>query len=325
MALKFFSRKAAAASSRSVEAAGRFTPAPATKLSGDPLAAALQCRRFGRLLRERKQYADHPEAKTTYDKATAAVDEAFALVPEGFVSIAGSVFDQPGGPEADGETEAYLLARYPVTNADYQFFVDAGGYEDLDLWPEELWPHVIDFKDQTGQPGPRLWRESRHHGKLATHPVVGVSFYEAQAYAAWAGYRLPTEAEWQMAATWRLRSTAHMPRNYPWGDALDLECCNIWASGHGGTLPVSGCPGGAAPNGVQQLIGNVWEWTDSDFEAVDRDGRAVIGESLLKAIRGGAYDTYFPWQAVGTFRSGMSGAKRTRNVGFRCALDLSNV
>lgn len=325
MALNIFSREAAPVSSRNISAEGRFVPAPTVEQPRDPLAAQLKSCRFGKLVRERAENADHPNAKKIYDQAVNAIDEQFALVPEGFVSISGSIFDQPGGPEFDIDTEPYLLARFATTNAEFQFFVDAGGYEDLQLWPEELWPHVIDFKDQTGYPGPRYWREGRHHQKLAAHPVVGVSFYEAQAYAAWAGYRLPTEAEWQMAATWRLRSSAHVHRSYPWGDALDLESCNIWASGHSGTLPVNACPGGAAPNGVQQLIGNVWEWTSDDFEALDREGRIVIGDTVLKVIRGGAFDTYFPWQAVSTFRSGVNGVMRSNNMGFRCALDLSAV
>jgi iron(II)-dependent oxidoreductase len=301
---------------------GPYHPADEVKLARDPLAQALQTRRFGRILRGRRQWTDHPDIKRTYDAASQAVDNGFALVPEGFVSIAMSIFDQPGGPEVDVETESFLLARHAVTNEDYQFFVDAGGYGELELWPEELWPHLIDFKDQTGSPGPRFWQQGRHHRDLAHHPVVGVSFFEAGAYAKWAGYRLPNEAEWQMAASWRIRSSAHVHRRYPWGDALNLDFCNIWASGRGGTLPVDACSDGGAPNGVLQLIGNTWEWVEADFEAVDREGRQVMGETLLKVIRGGAYDTYFPWQAVSAFRTGLGCVSRTHNVGFRCAMDL---
>lgn len=322
MALGLFSRRREIVSSRAINADGRFVPAAKVKLSRDPLAQSLQTRRFGWVLQTRSQSADHPDYKKSWDAAMRAIDENFALVPEGFISIATSTFDQPGGPERDCETEPFLLARYATSNADYQFFVDSGAYEDLEFWPEEIWPHLIDFKDVTGHPGPRFWRQGRHHARLAHHPVVGISSYEAQAYAKWAGYRLPTEAEWQMAASWRIRSSAHVHRCYPWGDGLDLECCNIWSSGHAGTLPVYACPGGAAPNGVQQLIGNTWEWTDADFEAVDRDGRTVVGETLMKVIRGGAYDTYFPWQAVSEFRSGLSCVSRSHNVGFRCAMEI---
>ena len=322
MAIGIFSRKQDAASSQSILAEGRYLPAAPVKFSRDPLAQALQTGRYGWIVQRRTHLADHPDYKKSHDAALALIDENFALVPEGFVSIATSTFDQPGSPERDYETGPFLIARHAVTNAEYQNFVDTVGYEDLELWPEDVWAHLIDFKDETGQPGPRFWRDGRHHAKLAKHPVVGVSSYEAAAYAKWAGFRLPTEAEWQMAASWRVRSSAHVHRCYPWGDGLNLDCCNIWASGHGGTLPVDACPGGAAPNGVLQLIGNTWEWTDADFEAVDRDGRPVVGETLLRVIRGGAYDTYFPWQAVSAFRSGMSCIARVHNVGFRCALDL---
>lgn len=325
MALSLFSRKAQEFDSRSILERGNFIPAEKIKLSGDPLARALQQGRFGRIVNDRAQWADHPDYRKSFDRASRAIDEAFALVPEGFVSIAMSVFDQPGAPERDCETEAFLLARLAVTNAQYQLFVDGGGYEDLEVWPEEIWPHLIGFKDLTGEPAPRFWQHGRHHRDLADHPVVGVSFYEIEAYTKWAGYRLPSEAEWQMAAGWRTRSSAHVDRRYPWGDALDLSLCNIWASGNGGTLPVGACAAGAAPNGVVQLIGNVWEWTTSDFEATDREGRQVVGDTLLKSIRGGAFDTYFPWQAVATFRSGQGCLSRTHNVGFRCALDLPKV
>src|SRR5206468_4186091 len=160
-----------------------------------------------------------------------AIDENFALVPEGFVSLPQTIDDNPGCPEIDVETEPFLLARHAVTHAQFQKFVDAGAYEELELWPKDIWPHLIDFKDQTEHVGPRYWKNGRHDRRLAEHPVVGINCYEAAAYAQWAGFRLPTEAEWQMAASWRIRSSAHLLRRYPWGDALDTRRCNIWASG----------------------------------------------------------------------------------------------
>jgi iron(II)-dependent oxidoreductase len=322
MPLGLFSRATAALDSQSILAQGEFIRAPKTKLADDPLEQALQLGRFGVIVGQQDRWRDHPKFKKALTEAIRAIDERFALVPEGFVSIALSTFDQPGGPETDCETEPFLLSRHAVTNAEFQHFVDGGGYEDLELWPEDIWPHLISFKDQTGQPAPRFWQDGRHHRQLANHPVVGISFYEAAAYASWAGFRLPNEAEWQMAASWRTRSSAHVHRRYPWGDTLDLSLCNIWASGHGGTLPVNACPDGAAPNGILQLIGNTWEWVSSDFEATDRNGRKIVGDMLLKGIRGGAYDTYFPWQAVSAFRTGLGSLARVHNVGFRCAMDL---
>jgi iron(II)-dependent oxidoreductase len=256
--------------------------------------------------------------------ATQAIDESFALVPDGFASLPQTIADHPGCQEEDIETGSFLLSIHAITNAQYQKFVDGGGYEELELWPRDIWPHLIDFKDQTENTGPRFWRNGRHNRRLAEHPVVGICYYEAAAYATWAGYRLPTEAEWQMAASWRIRSSSNVLRRYPWGDALDTSRCNIWSSGIGETVPVSAYKTGGAPNGILQLCGNVWEWTSSDFMVVHEEGRPVVGDMLMKSIRGGAYDTYFPSQATSCFRTGLASLSRAHNVGFRCAMDLQN-
>jgi iron(II)-dependent oxidoreductase len=324
MRLNFFTRGGAGrrkAEPGNVATAQRFAPAPRVTLPSDPLEKALEMGRFGQIVFNANGWRRYANFEKVHQAAMRALDDCLGYVPEGFASLHTTIDNQPGAPEQDHEVRPFLLARHCVTNAEYQMFVDDGGYEDLDLWPEEIWPHLIGFKDQTGHAAPRYWCEGRHDRTLARHPVVGVCYYEAVAYARWAGVRLPTSAEWQMAATWRIRSSAHVQRRYPWGDALDLGCCNIWASGHRGTLPVDACPGGAAPNNVQQLIGNVWEWTDSDFLCTDEQGRVIVGEMLMKCIRGGAFDTYFPWQATSTFVSGLGVLSRARNVGVRCAAD----
>lgn len=303
-------------------ATSKFVPADASaQLAEDPAIRALQLGRYGLLAANADRAAESPSYQKVLDAALKAIDERFAIVPEGYVSVAMNL-NEDGGAELDCETQPFLLALHCVTNAEYQKFVDDGGYQQAELWPEEVWPHLIDFKDQSGKPGPRYWRDGRHDKRLAKHPVVGISYFEAVAFTSWAGYRLPTEAEWQMAASWQLRSAANVTRRYPWGDALDLDNCNIWSSGHAGTLPVDACPGGAAPNGVVQLIGNVWEWTSSDFACTDSSGRQVVGDMLMKVIRGGAFDTYFPWQATSTFRTGVPCLGRTNNTGFRCAMDV---
>jgi iron(II)-dependent oxidoreductase len=302
---------------------GRYEPAPLTTIPDDPLAAAVQLRRYGVLLRPPELWRRSSQLPELRDTALQKVDEEFALVPEGVTSIELQLNGESGGQERDVATQPFLLARCAVTNADYQLFVDAAVYQDSSLWPEAVWPHLMEFCDQTGTAGPRYWRGGRHDRRLARHPVVGVSWLEASVYAAWAGYRLPTEPEWQVAAAWQLGPTAASPRRYPWGDALDLECCNIWASGHNRPLPVEACPAGAAPNGVLQLIGNTWEWVEGDLDCRDEEGCEVVGEAPLKVIRGGAFDTYFPWQATSTFRSGLPMLARAHNVGFRCALDVS--
>lgn len=328
MPLRLFSRKppvdrpAAPPPSKPPRPVAAYQPAERARLSQSAVERALDTHRYGRLLNPPAEWKRDAGLGKARRQAADAIDEIFALVPAGRTAITMRINDEPGCPEVDFDTEPYLLARFPITNEDYQLFVDAGAYDEPDHWPEPVWPHLINFKDLTGAPGPRYWRDGRHDRRLARHPVVGISWYEAATYAAWAGYRLPTEAEWQVAATWQLAADASTIRRYPWGDALDLECCNIWASGHAGTLSVDACPAGAAPNGVQQLVGNTWEWVDADFECTDDTDRPIIGESVLKCIRGGAYDTYFPWQATGRFRSGVPALARCHNVGFRCAMDL---
>jgi len=330
MVLKLFSHKPSevqATGQRSVvpSPAGKgqdYRPAEKSTCAEDPLERALQHGRFGIILTRGNGWSDHPKFNAARAAATEAIDERFGIVPEGYASIPLTITDEPGCPEEDHETEPFLLARHALTNAEFQMFVDDGGYQDLELWPQDIWPHLIGFKDLTDQPGPRFWRNGRHDQRLADHPVVGVCHYEADAYARWTGFRLPTEPEWQMAATWRIRSSAHVRRRYPWGDALDLQHCNIWHSGRGGTVPVQAHASGAAPNGVLQLIGNVWEWTASDFIVHSERGQTIVGDMLMKGIRGGAYDTYFAWQATGTFRSGLACLARSHNVGFRCVMDL---
>jgi iron(II)-dependent oxidoreductase len=289
----------------------------------DPLRACAQLERWGTVAGDPELWRDHPEFDAVYHKALAAIDEAFALVPEGFVSLVRTTNDAPGAPEIDVDTAPFLIARHCVTNDQYQKFVDAGGYEILELWPEEIWPHLIGFKDQTDSPAPRYWRHGRYEAGLALHPVVGLSWYEATAYARWAGFRLPTEAEWQMAASWRIRSAAHGLRAYPWGHSFDQKRCNLWNSGIHHTVEVGSYSEGAAPNGVLQLIGNVWEWTSSDLDLTDESGRPIVGDMLMKGVRGGAFDTYFTAQATSQFRSGLPCLARTQNTGFRLAMDVA--
>ncbi len=287
----------------------------------DALLACMRAERLGLIVSEGDRWRDYPDYTSIFQKALDVIDERFALVPEGVVSMPVSIADVPGCPEISLETEPFLLGRTCVTNAQFQKFVDALAYEELELWPEQLWPHLIAFHDLSGSPGPRFWKDGHHDHAKAGHPVVGISCCEAECYAKWAGFRLPTEAEWQMAASWRVRSSAQVFRRYPWGDAFDVKRCNIWSTGVGSTLPVSAYAEGAAPNGVLQLIGNVWEWTASDFEMTDESGHPLVGDMLMKSIRGGSYDTYFACQATSTFRTGATCLARSNNIGFRCVLD----
>ena len=318
-------RRAARRRRPRIGSAADYQPAGALRYDSDPLRRMFQEQRYGAVLRDAARWRKHPGADAIVPLCAAALEAAMALVPAGIVSIPQTLDAEPGRPEVDIEVKPFFLEVHPVTNARFQMFVDASGYDELEYWPEDIWPHLIELKDATGTRGPVMWRNGRHDERLADHPIVGISWYEAQAYALWVGLRLPTEAEWQMAASWSIKSSADILRRFPWGDAMDNTKCNIWSSRHGGTVPVSQFAGGAAPNRIMQLVGNVWEWTDTALDITDEEGRRIIGEMPMHVVRGGAYDTYFETQATSHFRTGLIALARVHNTGFRCALDLDRM
>jgi iron(II)-dependent oxidoreductase len=168
---------------------------------------------------------------------------------------------------AKAHVETTFLDRFAVTNRQFQVFVNAGGYDQMPLWEPAIWPAVVDFVDATGHPGPRYWQHGRFPPGKADHPVVGLSWYEAAAYARWVGKRLPTDAEWLKAGSSpvQLSPTSHVQRRFPWGNTMDRSRANLWG-GPGDTTTVDDFSGGSSVGGICQLIGNVWEWTTADFE-----------------------------------------------------------
>ena len=266
------------------------------------------------------------------EQAQSALDEIMAIVPQGPVAVRARCYDsldQEAAPRAERliHVEGLFLDRYTVSNHEYLQFVEDGGYEQMSLWDEAIWPAVLSFVDRTGQPGPRYWENGTFPAGQDDHPVVGVSWYEACAFARWAGKRLPTDAEWVKAGTWPVVAEGSKPvqRRFPWGDALDRKRANVWGSGYDRTVPVHSLPHGASVNGVQQLVGNVWEWTSSAFSAWEPAGHKIETTMPLKSIRGGAFDTYFDTQAHCQFQSGESPLTRKHNIGFRCALGFCDV
>jgi iron(II)-dependent oxidoreductase len=270
-----------------------------------------------------------------------AVDQFTALtsiVPQGRVAVhtAVALVQAPDMREAENGrpkqpiVDAFYLDRYAVTNQQFQRFADAGGYEEMDYWPTESWAEVMEFVDATGQPGPRFWRNGEYSAGKANHPVVGVNWYEASAYAHWAGRRLPTDSEWVKAASWPVEvETGQLAvRRYPWGDVMGQGQANVYNAGVGDTAEVDGFPENVSANGVYQLAGNVWEWTlDDAGEAVE--SAMIAGDMILpgamKCIRGGAFDTYFENQASCEFRSAERPTARKHNVGFRCVLSVADI
>jgi iron(II)-dependent oxidoreductase len=264
--------------------------------------------------------------------AQVALDESMAIVPQGVVLMRARCFEDLEGEDAlRGErlvqAEGFFLDRFPVTNGQYQLFVDHGGYEQMSLWEEAIWPAVLGFTDQTGQSGPRYWHNGKFPPGKEDHPVVGICWYEAAAFARWVGKRLPTDPEWVKAGSWPVAAEGGKPvqRKHPWGDAMDRRLVNLWGNCINDTVPVTASPGSTSVGGVQQLVGNVWEWTSSNFGQWEPPGKKIETTTPLKSIRGGAFDTYFDTQAQCQFQSGDSPLARKHNIGFRCALGFCDV
>ena len=145
----------------------------------------------------------------------------------------------------------FYMDRYPVTNAQYRQFIEAGGYETEAYWTEAGWTR----KEQENWQQPRLWDDARFNGDR--QPVVGVSWYEALAYARWAGKILPGEAQWEKAAGWD--PAARQKRKYPWGDAWKEDKGNI-GNKHEQTTDVGSYPEDQSAYGLLDVAGNVREW-----------------------------------------------------------------
>ena len=273
------------------------------------------------------------DAEVSFDppsiaSAWQAVKHDMALVPAGEVSLVSDrATSTRWGMELIGEVQprtavpSLYLDRHCVTNADFARFVAAGGYENPDLWPQEILPNVLQFVDQTGHPGPAFWTQGQPPAEKAMHPVVGVCWYESSAYAIWTGKRLPTSPQWQRAGTWPQNPDRDSHKLcFPWGNAFDPRRANLQVTGIGDTLPVDALPTGGTLNGIQQLVGNVWEWVDAPFQ-LDTDGDVhVVFQQPMAEIRGGAFDTYFHAQASCYFRSGQPLLYRGANLGFRCCI-----
>ena len=164
------------------------------------------------------------------------------------------------------ELPPFAIARTPVTNAQFAAFVDDGGYHEEKFWSEDGWR----WRQKAKASMPVYWLAeggrwmARHFDQTvvlgADQPVIHVNWYEAEAYCRWAKRRLPTEAEWELAATGLERK-----RRFPWGsEAPTPERAHLDA-GRAGCVPAAALPDGDSVFGCRQMIGNVWEWTASDF------------------------------------------------------------
>jgi iron(II)-dependent oxidoreductase len=267
--------------------------------------------------------------------------------PEPAVRVAGEVL-VPAGPFTMGtstdpwaldnerpahtvDLPAYVIDAAPVTNGRYREFIADGGYDDPRWWSAAGWAH----RQAEELTAPMHWRRDgdgwayRRFGRWDPvrddEPVVHVCCHEAEAFAAWAGRRLPTEAEWEKAARWD--PATGRSRRYPWGDDeptaahANLDQRHLWPA------PVGAYPAGASPLGVHQLVGDVWEWTATTFRGHPgftafpyREYSEVFFGDDYRVLRGGSFGTDRA-ACRSTFRNWDYPIRRQIFSGFRCARD----
>ncbi len=231
------------------------------------------------------------------EKRISGAPKDMALIPAGPFTMGSNDWWPKSQPEHRETVGAFYLDRYEVTNRRYKAFVDAA---------------------RTTPPG--HWIGGKIPPGKEDHPVVFVSWYDADAFCKWEGKRLPGEKEWEKAA----RSTDG--RTFPWGNKFAKEKANTPQYGHGGTMPVGSFENGKSPYGIYDMAGNAWEWVDDWFKPYPGNTHADenYGEKY-RVLRGGSwYDcTYYKCgvSAPSYNRIFFNPQTKNNNFGFRCAKD----
>jgi formylglycine-generating enzyme required for sulfatase activity len=216
--------------------------------------------------------------------------------------------DVPAGTYAIGHAARpieiaapFRLCRYPVTNGQYQEFIQDGGYTERRWWSDDGWA----WRRKRAVSKPEFWDDRRLNAP--NQPVVGISFWEAEACATWAGGHLPTENEWEAAA----RGPAG--RTYPWGEDRRAGICNTCEAGLRATSTVGLFPTARHPEGFEDLAGNAWEWCGSAV------GYCFDGAFRPPGLRGGSWSDDLDF-AESAFGGKLFAPKfRFNDVGFRVA------
>jgi iron(II)-dependent oxidoreductase len=227
------------------------------------------------------------------------------------------------------EIPAFWLDVMPVTNGDFMTFMGEGGYQMRELWSDEGWQWLRE--SQVAMPQYWMWQDggwwSRCMGRDAlidfTRPVCHVSCFEAEAFARFVGKRLPTEFEWEAAASWDPETQSR--RQYPWGNMPPSpHVANLDQLAYG-PAPVGALPGNISPVGCYGMIGDVWEWTSSDFlpYSGSSEPSPSLGENQTqqaRVLRGGSWATRSGAVRATSRRAEQPDARHLFS-GFRCARD----
>jgi iron(II)-dependent oxidoreductase len=256
-------------------------------------------------------------------------------VPDGECTIGASAtgfaYDNER-PRHRTDVRGFRIGRTPITNATFLNFVEGGGYERREWWSEEGWM----WKEQYDITRPGAWtadlRGEWRLGKLEQlhphRPVVHISWFEADAFARSQGARLPTEIEWEKAATWDQETSA--ARRYPWGN--DFPVGGVHANVDHvdrGPEPADAYPAGASPYGCLGMLGDVWEWTSSTFRGYPgfvahpyKEYSEVFFGPDYRVLRGGSWATRAR-VATPTFRNWDFPQRRQIFSGIRIAKELT--
>ncbi|MDT5233153.1 MAG: gamma-glutamyl hercynylcysteine S-oxide synthase [Mycobacterium sp.] len=202
------------------------------------------------------------------------------------------------------DVPAFRIGRVPVTNGEWRRFIDDGGYQQRRWWSEPGWAH----RQEAGLTAPQFWNLGDLEGTRtrfghveeirADEPVQHVTYFEAEAYAAWAGARLPTEVEWEKAAAWD--PAVGTRRRFPWGASEPTEHLANLGGDALRPAPVGAYPASASAYGAEQMLGDVWEWTASPLRPwpgftpmiYDRYSQPFFegtGAGDYKVLRGGSW------------------------------------
>jgi gamma-glutamyl hercynylcysteine S-oxide synthase len=234
-------------------------------------------------------------------------------------------------PRHRTDVRGYQIARAPITNATYLTFVEGGGYRRREWWSDEgwAWKEQYDITRPGGWTADHAaeWRLGALEPLDPHRPVVHVSWFEADAFARSHGARLPTELEWEKAATWD--QDRELARPYPWGNDPPVAGVHANVDQLGcGPAPAGAHPAGASPYGCLAMIGDVWEWTSSDFAGYPgfrpypyREYSEVFFGGEYKVLRGGSWATRAR-VATPTFRNWDYPQRRQIFSGIRIARDL---